>query len=317
MGGDASNDAGDHERRKRAVVFAHHAIGLRCLKVLLAGGVDVALVVTHADAGDDGVHESVTSLCREERIRHIAPDDADAPGLLEQARDAMPDLMFSLGYGHLLPADLLAVAPAYNMHASLLPDFRGRSPVEWAVLHDAATTGASLHEMTARPNAGAIVSQMEVPILPDDTAWEVSAKVVVAAEQTLWRVLPSLLDGSAPRLFDDIGAGPCLPLRTAADGRVDWRQPARQVYNLHRAMAPPGHGAYTDVDGVRYVIERARLSGNFGNVAAIGLPPGLTVVDNCIFGVCGDGRVLTISRLSAGGAPVTAAVLRERLRAGA
>ncbi|HWW73672.1 MAG TPA: formyltransferase family protein, partial [Duganella sp.] len=147
MSGDASNDAHDHERRPRAVVFAHHEIGLRCLKVLLAGGVDVALVVTHADAGGD--HESVASLCREERIHCIAPGGDDAPGLLQQVRDAMPDLMFSLGYGYLLPAALLAVAPAYNMHASLLPEFRGRSPVEWAVLHDAPVTGASLHEMTA------------------------------------------------------------------------------------------------------------------------------------------------------------------------
>ncbi|MBP1204115.1 methionyl-tRNA formyltransferase [Duganella sp. 1411] len=310
MSGDASNDAGDDERRPRAVAFAHHEIGLRCLKVLLAGGVDVALVVTHA--ADD---EALTSLCHEERIRCIAADGADAPQLLDQVRGAMPDLIFSLGYGHLLPADMLAVAPAYNMHASLLPEFRGRSPVEWAVLHDAATTGASLHEMTARPNAGAIISQMEVPILPDDTARDVSAKVVVAAEQTLWRVLPSLLDGTAPRLFNDTGAGPCLPLRTPEDGRIDWRQPARQVYNLHRAMAPPCCGAYTDIDGVRYAIERARLSGNFGNVVAVGLPAGLTVVDNCIFGVCGDGRMLTISRLTADGAPVTPAQLQARLLA--
>jgi methionyl-tRNA formyltransferase len=129
-------------------------------------------------------------------------------------------------------------------------------------------------------------------------------------------VLPSLLDGTAPRLRND-GAAPDAGLgpRTPEDGRIDWRQPARQVYNLHRAAAPPNPGAFTDIAGVRDVIERARLSGNFGNVVALGLPPGLTVVDNCIFGVCGDGRMLTISSLTADGEPITAEQLQARLRA--
>ena len=126
---------------------------------------------------------------------------------------------------------LPALAPAYNMHASLLPEFRGDAPVHWAVRHGATVTGASLHELDAGPDAedGAIVSQMEVPILPDDTAWEVAAKVTVAAEQTLWRVLPSLLDGSAPRLRNDPAQGARFGPYTPEDGRIDWRQPARRV----------------------------------------------------------------------------------------
>ena len=317
MNDHAADDTNDHDRRQRAVVFAHRKLGVRCLKVLLAGGVDVALVVTHGDdPGGNNHDESVRSLCREEHIPCVAADDAESPALQEQVRDAMPDLMFSFDYRHALPAEVLAIAPAYNMHGSLLPEFRGGAPVEWAVLHDATVTGASLHEITAEPGVGAIVSQVEVPILPDDTAFDVAVKVTVAAEQTLWRVLPSLLDGTAPRLRND-GAAPGAGLgpRTPEDGRIDWRQPARQVYNLHRAAAPPYPGAFTDIAGVRYVIERARLSGNFGNVVALGLPPGLTVVDNCIFGVCGDGRMLTISSLTADGEPITAEQLQARLRA--
>ena len=78
--------------------------------------------------------------------------------------------MFSFYYRNMLPAELLAVAPAFNMHGSLLPQFRGRAPVNWAVLHGATETGATLHEMTVKPDAGAIVAQSAVPILPDDTA---------------------------------------------------------------------------------------------------------------------------------------------------
>ncbi|SHM38607.1 methionyl-tRNA formyltransferase [Duganella sacchari] len=306
----------DFESRKRAVVFGYHNVGVRCLKVLLAGGVEVALVVTHEDSASENIwFESVISLCEAEGIPYITPANAKSPELLAQVQALQPDLMFSFYYRHMLPAELLAVAPAFNMHGSLLPEYRGRAPVNWAVLHGASVTGATLHEMTVKPDAGAIVSQMDVPILPDDTAHEVFGKVQVAAEQALWRVLPSLLDGSAPRLHNDLSKGGYFSGRKPEDGRIDWLMPAQEVYNLHRAVAPPYPGAFTDIDGVRYVIQRARLNGNFGNVVSLSLPPGLTVVDNCIFGVCGDGRMLTISALTADGEPITAEQLQTRLAA--
>jgi methionyl-tRNA formyltransferase len=295
---------------KRAVVFAYHNVGVRCLKVLLAGGVDVALVVTHEDNAAENIwFESVISLCQAEGIPYITPPDAGSPELLAQVRAAQPELMFSFYYRNMLPAALLEVAPAFNMHGSLLPQFRGRAPVNWAVLHGATETGATLHEMTVKPDAGAIVASSAVPILPDDTAFEVFGKVTVAAEQALWHVLPKLLAGSAPRTVNDLRLGRYFGGRKPEDGRIDWSQPAQEVYNLHRAVAPPYPGAFTDAAGQRYVIERARLSRH----GLCNLPPGLAVVDNHIVGVCGDGRMLAISSLLADGAPVTPAQLQARL----
>jgi len=295
---------------RRAVVFAYHNVGVRCLKVLLAGGVDVALVVTHEDsAGENIWFESVISVCQAEGIPYITPADARSPELLAQVTAARPDLMFSFYYRHMLPAALLGIAPAFNMHGSLLPQFRGRAPVNWAVLHGADATGATLHEMTAKPDAGAIVAQTAVPILPDDTAFEVFGKVTVAAEQTLWGVLPALLAGTAARTPNDLTQGGYFGGRTPEDGRIDWSLPARQVYNLHRAVAPPYPGAFTELGGVRYLIERASLS----KQSLASLPAGLAVVDNHIFGVCGDGRALAISALLADGVAITPAALRERL----
>jgi methionyl-tRNA formyltransferase len=297
---------------KRAIVFAYHNVGVRCLKVLLAGGVDVALVVTHQDSALENIwFESVISVCESAGIAWITPDDARSPELLAQVAAAKPDLMFSFYYRHMLPAALLDIAPAFNMHGSLLPEFRGRAPVNWAVLHGAHETGATLHEMTVKPDAGAIVHQTAVPILPDDTAFEVFGKVTVAAEQTLWRILPCLLAGTAPRTVNDLKRGGYFGGRKPEDGRIDWSQPAQQVYNLHRAVAPPYPGAFTDLDGHRYIIERARLYA--GQLPS--LPPGLAVVDNGIFGVCGDGRALAIHSLLADGAPITPAELKARLPA--
>jgi methionyl-tRNA formyltransferase len=302
--------------RKSAVVFGYHNVGVRCLKVLLAGGVDIKLVVTHEDNPDENVwFESVVSLCQAEGIPYVTPADAKGAALLERVRAAAPDFIFSFYYRHMLPAALLAVAPAFNMHGSLLPQFRGRAPVNWAVLHGATETGATLHEMTVKPDAGAIVAQTAVPILPVDTAFEVFGKVQVAAEQTLWTVLPALLAGTAPRRPNDLTQGGYFGGRKPEDGRIDWSLPAQAVYNLHRAVAPPYPGAFTEIGGAVYVIERARLATGAAAAKAASLPPGLSVVDNCIFGVCGDGRSLAIAALSRDGENVAPEQLSAALGA--
>lgn len=307
-------------QRKSAVVFAYHNVGVRCLKVLLAANVDVQLVVTHEDNLQESIwFASVAKLCEEEGIAFITPSHADGADLLAQLVALQPDFLFSFYYRHMLPASVLEVAPAYNMHGSLLPQFRGRAPVNWAVLAGATKTGATLHQMTVKPDAGAIVAQTAVPILPDDTAFDVFGKVTVAAEQTLWSVLPALLAGNAPQLPNDLTKGGYFGGRTPEDGRIDWNAPAQTVYNLHRAVAPPYPGAFTELNRIRYVIERARISRKLAKDLPTdlqaGLPAGFTVVDNCIFGVCGDGRMLAISALSADGIAITAGELHMRLHA--
>jgi methionyl-tRNA formyltransferase len=297
---------------KRAVVFAYHNVGVRCLKVLLDANVDVLLVVTHEDNPQESIwFESVVALCIDSGIPYITPENANGADLLAQVHALKPDFLFSFYYRNMLPANLLAVAPAYNMHGSLLPQFRGRAPVNWALLHGATETGATLHQMTVKPDAGAIIAQTAVPILEDDTAFEVFGKVTVAAEQTLWSVLPALLGGNALRHPNDLSQGGYFGGRKPEDGRIDWSAPAQALYNLHRAVAPPYPGAFTDLNGVRYVIVRARISAT----SASGLPAGLTVVDNRIFGVCGDGRMLAISALNADGVIITASELHTRLSA--
>src|SRR4029077_2264040 len=95
-----------------------------------------------------------------------------------------PDFIFSFYYRAMLQAPLLAAARrgALNMHGSLLPNYRGRAPVNWAILRGERESGATLHYMVARADAGDIVDQLAVPILEDDDAREVFAKVTVAAE---------------------------------------------------------------------------------------------------------------------------------------
>ncbi|AIY41313.1 UDP-4-amino-4-deoxy-L-arabinose formyltransferase [Collimonas arenae] len=284
----------------RAVVFAYHNVGVRCLKVLLARGVEVALVVTHEDNPQETIwFESVASLCRQHGIPTITPDDPATPALLAQVAALDPDFIFSFYYRNMLPVNLLALARhgAFNMHGSLLPKYRGRVPINWAVLHGETETGATLHEMAAKPDAGAIVAQTIVPILPDDTAYEVFGKVVVAAEQTLWNVLPAMLAGNTPKLPNNLAQGSYFGGRKPADGEIDWSQPAQQVYNLYRAVAPPYPGAWTIIKDKTFIIGKASLPTNQAADIPVNLPQGLAVVDNRIVGVCGDGRALLINQL--------------------
>jgi methionyl-tRNA formyltransferase len=296
----------------RAVVFAYHNVGVRCLKVLLARGVDVALVVTHEDNPAETIwFESVSGVCRERGISFVTPADPASHELFARVRAIRPDFIFSFYYRHMLPVELLTLAPhgAFNMHGSLLPKYRGRAPVNWAVLHGETETGATLHEMAAKPDAGMIVAQTSVPILPDDTSHEVFGKVTVAAEQTLWKVLPLMLAGQTPKMPNDLSAGSYFGGRKPEDGRIDWSQPAQTIYNLHRAVAPPYPGAWTIVGGTTYVIGKARLSGQ----ADPKLPLGLTVVDNRILGVAGDGRALLIHQLLSGDEVVSPTELQQTL----
>ena len=120
---------------------------------------------------------------------------------LRESAALAPDFLFSFYYRRMLKPPLLQVAPrgALNMHGSLLPRYRGRAPVNWAVLNGERHTGATLHYMDERPDAGDIVAAQSVPILPDDTAREVFDKVTVAAEICLDACFPALVAGTAPR----------------------------------------------------------------------------------------------------------------------
>ena len=294
----------------RAVVFAYHNVGVRCIQVLLARGVEIALVVTHRDNPNERIwFDSVAALCTEKNIPYQTPDDPADRALQDQISAIAPQLIFSFYYRHMLPIQLLAQASvgAFNMHGSLLPKYRGRVPINWAVLLGEEKTGATLHEMVAKPDAGSIVAQTAVPILPDDTAHDVFGKVVVAAEITLWNVLPEILAGRTPRLPNVLAEGSYFGGRTPADGQIDWRQPAQRIYNLHRAVAPPYPGAWTTFGNITFVIGAARLSTR----SFPGLGQGLAIVDNRIVGVAGDGKALAISSLLRDGHAVAASELLQ------
>lgn len=274
----------------RAVVFAYHDVGVRGLRTLLAHGVEVPLVLTHLDAPGELIwFESVARHAAWHDIRVLTPQDPNAALILAEVAALRPDFLFSFYYRSILGEQLLALphSGAYNLHGSLLPKYRGRAPVNWAVLRGERETGATLHAMTVQPDAGAIVDRETVPILPDDTAVEVFRKVSVAAELALHRSLPGLLAGTAPHAPQDLAAGSYFGARSARDGAIDWRRGALAAHNLIRAVAPPYPGAFSRAEGMTLRILRS-LPGPAQLRAA---RPQLRWQEGWVYALCTDGAL--------------------------
>jgi len=303
-----------------AIVFAYSEVGVRCLRVLLDAGVRVPLVVTHRDdPGETRWFASVAELADEHGLTCVAPDEPNSPEFLAFAREVAgrPTLLFSFYYRRMLCRSWLELPStgAYNMHGSLLPKYRGRAPVNWAVIHGERETGATLHAMTEKPDHGAIVDQTAVPILGDDTAREVFGKVVVAAEVVLARSLPRLIEGSAALTPQDLSRGSYFGARRPEDGRIPPDANARQIHDLVRALAPPYPGAFFMKAAQRVFIERTRHAS-----PPHGAPGGrlrLWSDGASLWLLAADGGALEVlsARMEGEAAPLAAAEFRRRFDA--
>jgi methionyl-tRNA formyltransferase len=299
----------------RAVVFAYSEVGVRCVRELLAQGVEIPLLFTHPDdPGESQWFGSVRQLAEAHGIRTEMPDSPNTPQWIAEGRAAEPDFLFSFYYRHMLDSAWLAVPRrgALNMHGSLLPKYRGRAPVHWAILKGESATGASLHYMLEKPDAGALVDQQSVPILENDTALDVSLKVAAAAGEVLRRSLPGLIDGSAAARPLDLGAGSYFGRRRPEDGRIDWGHGAREIHDLVRAVAPPFPGAFTEVNGCRLAVLETRVDARPALYCA--QAPCLYAESGEWFADCIDGRRLRILKLAMNGEPMSPAAAPPALQ---
>ncbi len=303
----------------RAVVFAYHNVGVRCLSVLLQHGVEVALVVTHTDNPNETIwFDSVAALAQQHGIAVITPDDPNTPNVIAQIEAAQPDFLFSFYYRNMLKAPLLAIPKrgCYNMHGSLLPKYRGRVPVNWAIIHGETETGATLHAMTEKPDNGAIVVQEAVPIAINDTAQAVFTKVTGAAERALDRVLPALIAGEATHIPQDLTQGAYFTGRKPEDGRIDLAWGGQRVHNFVRALTRPYPGAFADIttaSGSKRIIiwatglEPLRDKAIKASASGKPLTPTLSEEGANVILRCPDGVRVLLTDFEANNAPVTSA----------
>jgi methionyl-tRNA formyltransferase len=233
------------------VVFAYHDVGYVCLEELLRRGARVVALLTHEDdPKENRWFRSVAGLAQQHGIPVYKPESVNNEEWLLRIRALRPDVIFSFYYRHLIPEAILKIPRlgSFNMHGSLLPKFRGRVPINWAIIHGETRTGATLHWMVAKPDAGDIVDQEAVDIGPVETAREVFDKVTAAARKAVARQWDNIKKGAAPRIPQDPAQATCFGGRKPEDGCIDWRRSSREIFNLIRAVTHPYPGAFTEID---------------------------------------------------------------------
>jgi methionyl-tRNA formyltransferase len=201
--------------------------------------------------------------------------------------------------------ELIALAGkgVFGMHPTLLPRHRGRAPIPWTILSGLTSTGVTLFEIVdATADSGPIVGQLEVRVVPDETATTLFAKLADAHVELIRRCIPELAAGTAPRLPQDPLRASSWPKRTPADGIIDWETRAPYLYDWVRAQTRPYPGAFTYLGDVKVVVWRARPVGIAGDA------PSGTIVEDRPEGLvvaCGEGGLLleeveTTERLEVG-----------------
>ncbi len=277
------------------VVCAYHNVGYRCIEELLRQGARISLIFTHEDSPTEQIwFHSVRELADTHGIPWRT-SDINEPENVALLRELAPDFIFSFYYRNMIKTEVLAIPlrGALNLHGSYLPRYRGRVPVNWVVINGERETGATLHYMVEKPDAGDIVAQDKVAIAFTDTAHDVFLKVTDAAVTVLGRAWPLLANGSAPRIPMDLASGNYCGGRKPADGLIDWTRPALQIYNLIRGVTHPYPGAFTFLDGKRVVLWSAWPVAGEGE-------PGAVVSTNPLQVGTGDG-LLEIRSLQVAG----------------
>jgi methionyl-tRNA formyltransferase len=238
------------------VVCAYHNVGYRCIEELLRQGARISLIFTHEDSPTEQIwFQSVRELADRHGIPWLTSDIND-PENVARLREIAPDFIFSFYYRNMIKTQVLDI-PLYgalNLHGSYLPRYRGRVPVNWAVINGETESGATLHYMVEKPDAGDIVDQEKVAIAFTDTALDLFRKVTDAAVTVLRRAWPSLAAGTAPRIPMDLTLGNYCGGRKPADGLIHWSKSSVEIYNLVRGVTHPYPGAFTYFDGKRVVI---------------------------------------------------------------
>ncbi|WP_220719378.1 bifunctional UDP-4-amino-4-deoxy-L-arabinose formyltransferase/UDP-glucuronic acid oxidase ArnA [Agarivorans litoreus] len=240
----------------KAVVFAYHNIGCAGIKSLLDAGVEIAAVFTHLDDGNENVFfESVAKLAARNGIPVFAPEDVNHPLWIEKIKAMQPEVFFSFYYRSMISQAVLELAPkgGFNLHGSLLPRYRGRAPVNWALLNGETETGVTLHAMTSKADAGDIVAQEKLSINADDTAATLHSRLTELSSQLLATTLPQLIAGTHSLSAQDESQATVFGRRTPADGEIKWADNAQTIFNLCRAVTEPFPGAFTFL-GERKVI---------------------------------------------------------------
>jgi methionyl-tRNA formyltransferase len=281
-------------------------------EAVLAGPHPVAGLVTQPDRAAGAVRGStrqtgkgMKAIAQEHGVPVFQPDSVNTPEGVAGLKEFRPDLLVVAAYGQILSRDVLAVAPqgGVNVHASLLPKYRGAAPVAWAIFHGEPRTGVTIIRMSVALDAGDILAQEAVDIGPEETAGELETRLTALGARLAVQVVDQIAAGAARGRKQDPAQVTKAPKLTKEHGLIDWSRTAQQVCNQIRAVQPwPTAYTFWHRGGqppVRLIVHRAAATEGAGG----GAPPGaiLTDMPDRLRVAAGGGSVVEVRELQPDG----------------
>ncbi len=228
----------------RIVFFGSGEFGLPTLAALPAAGHVLPAVVSQPDrpAGRGGrtTPTPVSAFARERGLPVLTPEKPNAPEFAAALRELAPELCVVVAYGHLIRPALLAV-PArgfVNLHASLLPAYRGAAPVPWAILRGERESGVSVFQLDEQFDTGALIATQALPIADDDTSGTYLAKLAPVGAELMAGAVADIAAGRAVRQAQDDAKSSAAPKFSKEDGRIDWSLSFAAIERKVRAFQP-------------------------------------------------------------------------------
>ena len=247
---------------KKILFFGFSDIGYQCLKYLIDEEYYVIGVFTHdTDPHEKQWFKTAESLAKENFIPVFKPSTLKTEKWYRKVKYMQPDLILSLYYRNIIPEEIFSQAKfgAYNMHGSYLPTYRGRAPLNWAIINGENYSGVSLHVLEKTFDTGAIVDQEKVEFTEDEYVADIQPRITDAGVKLFKRSLEKLLDGNPQTTPQDENNATYFGKRTPEDGRIDFNKSAKDVYNLIRALSKPFPGAFAEINGKDTIIWRAKI----------------------------------------------------------
>ncbi len=254
----------------RLVFMGTPAFAVPSLDALIHSGHEVAGVVTRPDRpqgrGQAVAAPPVKTLALAKGLPVMQPVKMSSPDCVRQLSDWRPDAIAVTAFGRILPKVILELPPmgCVNVHASLLPKYRGAAPVQWSLIRGESETGVTTMRMDEGMDTGAVLLQRTIPIEPEETAAELGARLAAVGGALLVETLTRLEAGSVvPQKQDDARATPA-PLLTKDDGVIRWTQSAAEIVNRIRGCSP-WPGSHTFHRGHRLIVWKARVDSREGS----------------------------------------------------
>ena len=259
----------------RLIFLGTPAFAVPTLEGIAAAGHDVVLVVTQPDRpggrGQKLMPPPVKESAERLGLPVFQPERVRRPEAVEHLRSLGAEAMVVVGYGQIIPQSVIDLAPLgiINVHASLLPKYRGAGPIQWAIIRGEARTGVTTMRIDAGLDTGDMLLKAETEIGPEETAVELGRRLAVMGADLLVKTLDALAQGKIAAEKQNSEQASYAPILKKEDGWIDWTQPAEVIHNRIRGLQP-WPGAYTKLRGQTLHIWRARVASPAGAGAAPG-----------------------------------------------